>query len=256
MTLSTRANPNAGDMPYLANLMRQAAKFDDMVHCVRKYAEANPALGNEERDLLVAAYEKVCSPLRHSWRILSNAEQQEEQKGNDRQAALCKDARVKIEEELGTVCRSALELVDGVLLPAVTNDEAEVFFLRLRGDLFRYVAEVTAGDSARSAGLASYSKAWELARLLPASHPTRLSLALNFSVFYFEILKSPDRACAHAKGAFDEAVSELDQQPDHAGGAAAKTVAAIMELIRSNLASWTETGDDARAGDDGVGAAE
>lgn len=46
----------------------------------------------------------------------------------------------------------------------------------------------------------SYEKAFEVAKAdMQPTHPIRLGLALNFSVFYYEILNAPDRACQLAK---------------------------------------------------------
>lgn len=58
------------------------------------------------------------------------------------------------------------------------------------------------------ASLEAYKNATEVAQTdLAPTHPIRLGLALNFSVFYYEILNSPDQACHLAKLAFDDAIA-------------------------------------------------
>jgi 14-3-3 protein epsilon len=75
---------------------------------------------------------------------------------------------------------------------------------------------------------------------LPPPHPIHLSLALNFSVFYHEILNSPDRACHLAKQAFDDAITELDTLSEESY----KDSTLIMQLLRDNLTLWTSDMQD------------
>ena len=116
-----------------------------------------------------------------------------------------------------------------------------------KGDYHRYLAEFTTGDDRKSAAedaLAAYKAASDLAlgdEGLPTTHPIRLGMALNFSVFYYEILSDKERAVKLAKSAFDDAVSELDSLSEESY----KDSTLIMQLLRDNLTLWTsDEGED------------
>ena len=107
------------------------------------------------------------------------------------------------------------------------------------GDYHRYLAEFATGDKRKESAdksLEAYKAASDVAVTeLPPTHPIRLGLALNFSVFYYEILNSPDRACHLAKQAFDDAIAELDTLSEESY----KDSTLIMQLLRDNLTLWT-----------------
>jgi len=84
----------------------------------------------------------------------------------------------------------------------------------MKGDYYRYISEYATGDLHKQVGekaLASYSAASEQANsALKTTHPIRLGLALNFSVFYYEVLNDPAKACNLAKQAFDDAIADIE----------------------------------------------
>jgi len=80
---------------------------------------------------------------------------------------------------------------------------------------------------------------------LKTTHPIRLGLALNYSVFYYEILNSPDHACKLAKAAFDSAIADLDGLEEEEY----RDSATIMQLLRDNLTLWTSDLADAAKGE-------
>ena len=104
-----------------------------------------------------------------------------------------------------------------------------------KGDYHRYLAEFAIGgkrQESADASLEAYKTATEVAQTsLAPTHPIRLGLALNFSVFYYEILNSPDQACHLAKQAFDDAIAELDTLSEESY----KDSTLIMQLLRDNL---------------------
>ena len=131
-----------------------------------------------------------------------------------------------------------LELLDNFLIAKASSAESKVFFLKMKGDYYRYIAEVETGDDRLSVvekAEESYSQASEAASELKPTHPIRLGLALNFSVFYYEILERSDKACKLAKEAFDDAIAQLDSLEDDSY----KDSTLIMQLLRDNLTLWT-----------------
>ncbi|CAI2724366.1 unnamed protein product [Schistosoma spindalis] len=220
------------DLVHIAKLAEQAERYDDMAAAMKRYTEASGNLGNEERNLLSVAYKNVVGARRSAWRVISGSETKA---ANDHvKSQIAEEYRIKIEKELNAICDQVLALLKDYLLVQESNDESKVFFLKMQGDYNRYLAEV-ASDKTRAEvvqrSLDAYTKATEAANKLPTTHPIRLGLALNFSVFHYEIQNNAPQACELAKSAFDSAIAELDQLQDDSY----KDSTLIMQLLRDNL---------------------
>ncbi|KAL9138675.1 MAG: hypothetical protein Q9175_000111 [Cornicularia normoerica] len=233
---------------FLARLCEQAERYDEMV----TYMKIGGELTVDERNLLSVAYKNVVGTRRASWRIISSIEQKEESKGSDKHVGTIRDYRQKIETELERVCQDVLDVLDESLIPKAESGESKVFYHKMKGDYHRYLAEFASGEKRKVAATAAheaYKNATDVAQTeLTPTHPIRLGLALNFSVFYYEILNSPDRACHLAKQAFDDAIAELDSLSEESY----RDSTLIMQLLRDNLTLWTSSdGGDAEAAPSG-----
>merc|ERR1712066_735188 len=95
-----------------------------------------------------------------------------------------------------------------------------------------------ASESARLA----YEDAKKVAEKgLAVTHPIRLGLAVNYSVFQYEVLQEPDEACKMARTAFEDAIAELDNVAEDSY----KDSTLIMQLLRDNLTLWTSDQEEA-----------
>jgi 14-3-3 protein epsilon len=233
---------------YVAKLAEQAERYDEMVDSMKKVVTLDVELTVEERNLLSVGFKNIVGARRASWRILSSIEHKEESKENKVNVKRIKAYRQTVESELTVICRDIMMLIDEHLLPSSTAAESSVFYYKMKGDYYRYLAEFRSGPEKKESADQSL-KAYEAASTIAESdlsptHPIRLGLALNFSVFYYEIMNSPERACHLAKLAFDEAIGELDSLNEECY----KDSTLIMQLLRDNLTLWTsditDDGDD------------
>ncbi|KAK6114413.1 14-3-3-like protein 2 [Brugia pahangi] len=239
---------NKDELVQRAKLAEQAERYDDMAQSMKRVTELGTELTNEERNLLSVAYKNAVGARRLSWRVLSSIEQKTE--GLEKQQ-MVKEYREKVEKELRDICQDVLNLLDKCLIPKAGNPESKVFYLKMKGDYYRYLAEVASGDDremvvARSEQ--SYREAFDIANdTMHPTHPIRLGLALNFSVFYYEILNASEKACRLAKQAFDDAIAKLDTLNEDSY----KDSTLIMQLLRDNLTLWTsDAGADDQEGNE------
>jgi len=239
---------------YLARVAETAERYDDMARIMKALIHLTNAehedLTTEERNLLSVAYKNVIGSRRASWRTLS--EPLEDSKFN----GLVDKFKKAVEAELDGICEEVLNLLENYLVKNATEnkatEEAQVFYLKMLGDYWRYRAESIPNKQYDQNSAKYYQSAFELAeKHLQPTHPIRLGLALNYSVCYYEILKEPEKACDLAKSAFDLAISQLDRLEE----ADYKDSTLIMQLLRDNLTLWTSDKDrnaDRDTGDDGI----
>lgn len=260
-------DPNSlGD---LAKVCENAERFEDMCVAMAKKVELNKDLDVDSRNLLSVAYKNVVGVFRNARRRLEeDTPELEDHKG---------PYRAYVESQLEIKCKEVLKLLNDHLLDvdninkwakAVSDNdeeskknfkgdantreaiETQVFYLKMCGDYYRYLAELVKDAKDQGKALqayarkstANYNMATHIAGLaLPATHPTRLGLALNSSVCYYEILGNSKKACKIAKDAFDEAIQKLDSLND----STYKDSTLIMQLLRDNLTIWKTDEDDA-----------
>jgi len=218
---------------FMARVSETAERYEDMCKFMRALVEVTDKdktdLTVEERNLLSVAYKNVIGSHRAAWRTLSV----DEYKGN----TLAQEYKKQVEKELKVVCDDVLDLLENILVKNNSDqNESSVFYLKMTGDYYRYLAESVTDSGFDEKAAEMYQKAMEIAeRELEPTHPIRLGLALNYSVCLYEILKDKPKACDLAKTAFDQAISKLDKLDE----ASYKDSTLIMQLLRDNLTLWT-----------------
>merc|ERR1711943_60889 len=203
-----------GKSVYFAKLAEQAERYDEMADYMKEVGNIPQELSVEERNLLSVAYKNAVGSRRAAWRIITSIEQKEKSKGNTQNAEFCHEYVGKVEKELDTICNTILTLLNGNLLEKASSDETKVFYHKMKADYYRYMAEFKDGDAKNQAAedaRKSYEEASQVAGTgLAVTHPIRLGLALNYSVFQYEVLGNPEEACKMARTAFEDAIAELD----------------------------------------------
>jgi hypothetical protein len=191
-------------------------------------------VSSDERNLLSVAFKNLISSKRTAWRTISAIEQNPKYSKFGGSLA---DYKKKIEESLYKDCEHIIEIIRSKVLSKAAEDEAKAFFVKMVGDYYRYIAETAQGaklEQVKQEALKAYTEANAIN--LPPCNPIKLGLALNFSVFYYEVMKDHKKACLLADESLQAALDKIDDL----GEDDFRDAKSIIELLKENLTLWKE----------------
>jgi 14-3-3 protein epsilon len=225
---------------YLAMLAEQCNRFEDMMSFLDVMVKnKSEGLSSDERNLLSIAYKNTISLRRTAIRTLLAYETKERKKEDSAYLPFIVEYKSKVEKELEDLCERIIKTIDLSLLPNSADDESKVFYHKMKADYYRYIAENIEASRKKSfadKSLVSYDSAMTVAGNLDITNPIRLGLALNFSVFYYEVIGDQEKACNIAKETIEKAsepLGNVDADDDEY-----KDSISIINLLQENLNMW------------------
>ncbi len=249
-------NNNREELIFLAKTAEQAERYLDLKKIMKHVTTLGEPLNLEERNLLSVAYKNVVGTLRSQWRIICAIEDKESTKHSTAgvlqtssseqvfknakpdHSETIMDMRKRIVNEVETICNEVIQLLDMYCLELASEPEARIFFIKMKGDYYRYLAEIGGGSNdAKEKSIECYDQARDIMNSeLSPTNPIRLGMALSWATFSHDILQEPERAIKIAKEAFDSALADLDTLNEESY----KDSTLIMQLLRDNLTLWTQ----------------
>ena len=223
---------------FLARVAEQAERFEDMVKFLEDAIKAknDEDFTVDERNLLSVGFKNLIGSQRGAIRTIGAIEQNPKYtKFND---ALQK-YKNKIEDELYQKCISIVNIVKEHCMKLAKDNESKAFFQKMIGDYYRYVAESAKGDKldeVKNGANEGYEAAKTLSEGLNACNPIRLGLALNYSVFYYEVMNNHKVACELGEKALSDALEKIDEVDEETF----RDAKSIIELLKENLSLWKE----------------
>ena len=220
----------------IAGILQKLGRNSEAIDLLKQLIAKNPSLDWFERAHFFSIYKAKLDKFRHT---LSRLSAERIKATSPILCAKIDEEKAKVARELEDLCTETLDLIDNVLLKNCDGLQGQVFFEKMRGDLFRYLAENSEGDENvkhTDEAEKAYSKAMDLAVNLPVSDQARLGTFLNYAVFLYEHRSNASRASELVRQAINSVGSEIDQL---SANSKAETLE-IVKVMRTNLMEWDE----------------
>ncbi len=225
---------------FMAQISLNSGRSEDAIKYLKEHFQKKPNLTRSERDLLSHAYRLRINSSREALRKINSQISIETQENNQVLLLKLKNLQGSLLKEFNSIATDVIDLVENVLLPAAIDVPSVVFLNKFKGDYFRYSAEFSTGESLEM-NINSTKICYETAMRsvgddIKLSDPLYLGLALNYSVFQYEILNLRDEAIEKADSTFNEAVRYLEELDENDY----KEATTLLQLLRDNVSIWKE----------------
>ncbi|CAI2378027.1 unnamed protein product [Moneuplotes crassus] len=223
---------------FMARVADQSERYEDMVDFLEEIIDdSSKDVSMDVKNLLSVGFKNLISASRSAYKTVQAIEQN---KKYAEYSSNCAEYKEKISTELEKSCARVIQIVkDKSLSKEDLNDEAKVFYLKMIGDYYRYTAETAKGaklEEVTENAKTYYEQATEAGKDLKPYNSNKLGLALNFSVFHYELKNDSSKACEIAEQALNGARDQIDEMDNDE----ARDALSIIELLKENLDLWKE----------------
>ena len=223
---------------FLARMAEQAERYDDMVDHLKSALDVKTDdLSTDERNLVSVGFKNWIGSRRTALRNIQYVGQNPKYQCFSGGLNTYKE---RIEGELYDQCKDIIKTIEDKLIPKTgSNNESKAFFYKMIGDYYRYIAESAKDErltEVSNGATDNYDLAKTECESLESYNPIKLGLALNFSVFYFEVKNDKPAAIELADAAYSEAKDKIQDADEEIY----RESKGILELIKENLDLWKE----------------
>ena len=225
---------------YLAMLSEQCHEYDDMRNFLEDLVKnKKDDLNLDESNLISISYKNIISHRRNALKTLYIYEMREAKKPNTFYLSWIQEYKKRIELELVDICTKLITNIENYFIPRAKDLEIKVFYHKMKADFLRYIAEnveITNRKLFSENSLKTYFEAMELAKKLQITNQLRLALALNLSIFFYEIMNDSIAACKITQETLEiasKAFGDTDEEDEEFIDAFR-----ILDTMKENLRIW------------------
>lgn len=227
---------------FIAKLSVSFGNYEEALRYVDEMAKLKDTeFSLEERELFIQVYSNYISKKRANWRFLHKKEETFVNEKN-KNTVILNEIKIKTEETILKANEKLIYLINNFIFPKLKTNEGKTFFLKVKADHSRYLAEISHGADLkmhRQMAFKNYKEAFEHSLMLNPLDTLRLGIALNYSVFFFEVLNNSIKSLGIATFALNEAMKEMKSfNEDQIQDERLKDSLDIIKLIKDNVYEW------------------